>query len=147
MVNEAEDGPAQTPDHGGRDRGGAGESAPLQSRAHFLENWDWSSVTQINRRLCERGSAQSGINRETYDPLAREWEKIQQEKLTLLDTFRWLQRCHRSAPFLFYNGNTFAEIVALLDDGRLEWLPEGSNMPMRCLPESLRRVHQSTIDN
>jgi len=30
--------------------------------------------------------------------------------LTLLETFRFLKSCHRRAPFLFFNGNTFAEI-------------------------------------
>jgi hypothetical protein len=28
----------------------------------------------------------------------------------LLETFQFLQSCHRRAPFLFFNGNTFAEI-------------------------------------
>jgi hypothetical protein len=41
--------------------------------------------------------------------------------LTLLETFQFLRSCHRRAPFLFYNGNTFAEIgralaVALFSD-------------------------------
>jgi hypothetical protein len=31
-------------------------------------------------------------------------------QLTLLETFQFLKSCHRRAPFLFFNGNTFAEI-------------------------------------
>ncbi len=30
--------------------------------------------------------------------------------MTLLETLRFLRSCHRRAPFLFFNGNTFAEI-------------------------------------
>lgn len=30
--------------------------------------------------------------------------------MTLLETFQFLKSCHRRAPFLFFNGNTFAEI-------------------------------------
>jgi hypothetical protein len=36
--------------------------------------------------------------------------------LTLLETLDFLFRCHRSAPFLFFNGNTFAEIGRRLVD-------------------------------
>ncbi|MBI5387231.1 MAG: hypothetical protein HZA90_21400 [Verrucomicrobia bacterium] len=30
--------------------------------------------------------------------------------MTLLETLRFLKSCHRRAPFLFFNGNTFGEI-------------------------------------
>jgi len=30
--------------------------------------------------------------------------------MTLAEAFRFLRSMHRSAPFLFFNGNTFAEI-------------------------------------
>lgn len=41
--------------------------------------------------------------------------------MTLLETFQFLKSCHRRAPFLFFNGNTFAEIgralaIALFSD-------------------------------
>jgi hypothetical protein len=110
MGDETAIGPAGTPDGGGHSRGSRGKPAPLQSRAMFLQNWDWSSVTQINGGLCERGRAQRGINKETHAALAAEWEKQRASELTLLDTFRFLKSCHRRAPFLFFNGNTFAEI-------------------------------------
>ncbi|HEV2318247.1 MAG TPA: hypothetical protein VGV18_00745, partial [Verrucomicrobiae bacterium] len=110
MENETEIGPAETSDGGGHSRRGRSQPAPLQSRAKFLENWSWPSVTQINSGLCERGRAQRGINSETHAAVAAEWEKQRASELTLLDTFRFLKSCHRRAPFLFFNGNTFAEI-------------------------------------
>ena len=107
-------------DISGRSRG---EPAPLQSRAKFLQNWDWPSVTQINGGLCERGRAQRGINPETYAAVAEEWEKRRASELTLLATFQFLQSCHRRAPFLFFNGNTFAEIGRALATALFHNLP------------------------
>src|SRR5258705_6337912 len=110
MSDEAAPGSAEAADGGGHSRGGQGEPAPLQSRANFLQNWNWSSVSQINAGLCQRGRAQSGINSETHRAVEAEWEKARASELTLLETFRFLKSCHRRAPFLFFNGNTFGEI-------------------------------------
>jgi hypothetical protein len=110
MNDETATGPAGTPDGGRHSQRSRGQPAPLQSRAKFLENWNWLSVTQINGGLCERGRAQRGINKETHAAVAEEWEKRRTSELTLLETFQFLKSCHRRAPFLFFNGNTFAEI-------------------------------------
>jgi hypothetical protein len=123
MSSEAETRSSATPDSSGHSSGSRGESTPLQSRAHFLKNWDWSSVTQINSGLCERGRAQRGINSETHAALAEEWQKQQASELTLLETFRFLKSCHRRAPFLFFNGNTFAEIGRALANALFSDLP------------------------
>jgi hypothetical protein len=72
MSDETAIGPAGTLDGGGPSRRSRGQPAPLQSRAKFLENWNWSSVTQINGGLCERGRAQRGINKETHAAAAEE---------------------------------------------------------------------------
>ena len=119
MANEAEIGPAEASEGGRHPQGSRSESAPLQSRAKFLENWNWLSVTQINVGLCERGRAQRGINKETHAAVAEEWEKHQTSELTLLETFQFLKSCHRRAPFLFFNGNTFAEIGRALANALL----------------------------
>ena len=119
MSDETAIGSAGTPDSGRHSQRGRGQSAPLQSRAKFLENWNWLSVTQINVGLCERGRAQRGINKETHAAVAEEWEKHQTSELTLLETFRFLKSCHRRAPFLFFNGNTFAEIGRALANALL----------------------------
>lgn len=110
MSDETANGSAETSHGGGHPPGSRGEPAPLQSRAKFLENWNWASVTQINGGLCERGRAQRGINPETHGAAQTEWEQKRVTELTLLETFQFLRACHRRAPFLFFNGNTFAEI-------------------------------------
>jgi len=102
MDDETAVGSARTSDSSGRPPGGGGESAPLQSRAHFLKNWSWSSVAQINAGLCQRGGAQRGLNSETHE---------------------FLRSCHRKAPFLFFNGNTFAEIGRALANALFSELP------------------------
>jgi hypothetical protein len=116
MGDEAEDGFTQK-GHSGNAPGGRGdEHSPLQSRAAFIENWSWESVISLNRGACERGRAQHGYNSETQEKARRDWEKTRGETLTLLKTLDFLKCCHRTAPFLFFNGNTFAEIARRLVD-------------------------------
>ena len=41
----------------------------------------------------------------------REWEDQQQQVVSLAELIEFLRQCHRRAPFLFFNGNTFADIA------------------------------------
>jgi hypothetical protein len=123
MVDEVAIGSAGATDGGGHPGRSRGEPAPLQGRAQFLKNWDWSSVAQINGGLCERVGAQRGFNSETHAAVAAEWEKRRASALTLLETFQFLRSCHRHAPFLFFNGNTFAEIGRALANALFSDLP------------------------
>lgn len=43
--------------------------------------------------------------------------------MTLLETLQFLKSCHRRAPFLFFNGNTFAEIGRSLATALFSDLP------------------------
>ena len=110
MADEAETGSAGAPDDGRHPQGGGGVGSPLQARAAFLKNWDWQSVISINRGACQRGRAQHGINSETQSACAQEWETLRWQTLTLGETLDKLRGFHRKAPFLFFNGNTFASI-------------------------------------
>ncbi|HEV2694406.1 MAG TPA: hypothetical protein VG347_16050 [Verrucomicrobiae bacterium] len=110
MSDETANGPARTPDRRGPASGGDGFGSPLQTRAAFLKNWDWFVVIRINRGACERGGAQHGFNSETSAACATDWEILRNEALTLAETLDRLRSYHRRAPFLFFNGNTFATI-------------------------------------
>jgi hypothetical protein len=93
--------------HSGRS---SSEQSPLQTRAAFLKNRSWESVISYNQGACSRGGAQHGINSETGGTVATEWEMRRSLESTLIDTYDYLKSCHRKAPFLFFNGNTFADI-------------------------------------
>jgi hypothetical protein len=110
MSDETENRPTGTPNRGGHPPGGGGISSPLQARAEFLKNWDWNAIIGINRGACQRGGAQHGINSEAGAACAAEWETLRSQTLTLGETFDRLRTFHRKAPFLFFNGNTFATI-------------------------------------
>jgi hypothetical protein len=96
--------------------GSAREPASLQGRAAFLQNWDWQLVVRLNERLCGNARAQHGKNSETHATCEKEWREGVKIERTLLETLGWLRSYHRKAPFLFFNGNTFAEIARTLTD-------------------------------
>jgi hypothetical protein len=123
VSDETAIGSAETSDSGGHSGRGRSEPASLQSRAKFLENWSRASVAEINGGLCDRGKAQRGLNSETHTAVGQEWEKRRTSELTLLETFEFLKSCHRRAPFLFFNGNTFAEIGRALGNALFFDLP------------------------
>src|SRR5439155_1479521 len=110
MADETKIGPSGAPDRGGHPRGGSGEQSPLQARAEFLKNRSWELVVGLNRGACARGGAQHGFNRETQAACASEWAAKQGQVLSLNETIDFLRQCHRRAPFLFFNGNTFADV-------------------------------------
>jgi len=103
--------------------GSAGEPASLQGRAAFLQNWDWQFVIRLNERLCGSGGAQHGQNSETHAACEKEWREGVQIQRTILETIDWLRSFHRKAPFLFFNGNTFAEIARTLTDALFAEFP------------------------
>lgn len=110
MDHETADRSAETPPRGGPAGSGQEHGPALRARAAFLENWGWESVVRINRGACERGRAQHGPNPETQAACATRWEAVRFRELSLLETFDLLRRFHQLAPFLFFNGNTFATI-------------------------------------
>jgi hypothetical protein len=104
-------------DHAGDAQGErAGEQSPLQGRAAFIKNWDWQLVTSLNRGSCDRGKALHGHNPATHERSRQRWEDRRSQELTFGETLDFLLECHRSAPFLFFNGNTFGEISRRIAD-------------------------------
>jgi hypothetical protein len=110
MSDETADRSAGAVDGPGHTGGGPGQQSPLQTRAAFLKNRSWEFVVSLNRGACERGRAQHGFNRETQETTKKEWEAQRNSVCSLDETIEFLRYCHRRAPFLFFNGNTFADI-------------------------------------
>ena len=97
MSNEAETGSAGAPDHRGHRGGSGADGSPLQTRAAFIQNWNWESIVSLNGRTCSRSGAQHGINTETGETCAAEWEEKRHQKLTLAETFDFLFHYRKSA--------------------------------------------------
>lgn len=116
MGDETPIRPGEEGDAGDAQKERAGEQSPLQGRAAFIPNWDWRLVTSLNRGACERGKAQFGNSSETHERVRQQWEETRQRELSLGELLDFLRSCHRSAPFLFFNGNTFAEIARRVVD-------------------------------
>jgi hypothetical protein len=110
-------------DTGNGGGGGIGEPTPLQARAAFLANWHWQSVVRLNERLCSGGRAQHGKNSEAHGPCEQEWKTSHASERTVVEALDWLRSFHRKAPFLFFNGNTFAEIARTFTDALFAEFP------------------------
>jgi hypothetical protein len=116
MDNETPIGPAGTPEGRRRPAGSSGEQSPLQARAAFLKNRSWELVIGLNQGACARGSAQHGKNSESYAAVESSWRQRESEISSLAETIEFLRQCHRRAPFLFFNGNTFADVGRTIVD-------------------------------
>jgi hypothetical protein len=125
MNDETAVGSAEAPDGPGHSGGGAGEQSPLQARAQFLKNRSWDLIVGLNRGACARGGAKHGQNSESYETVSAEWELRRPQVQSLDETIEFLRHCHRRAPFLFFNGNTFAEVGRALTDLVFSELPTG----------------------
>lgn len=123
MENEAANRPSEVCNAGRGAQGGAGAESPLQSRAAFLANWSWESVVRHNQGVCQRGGAQHGTNSESVESVRQDWETRRSLELPLDETLDFLRNCHRRAPFLFFNGNTFADIGRTFADYLFAELP------------------------
>ena len=125
MIDEIPSRPGQEADSGHAAAERDAEHSPLQARAAFIENWDWELINSLNRGACERGRAQHGHNRETHAHVQQRWEQFRTREVTFGETLRFLRECHRGAPFLFFNGNTFAEVARRTIDVLLAEFPIG----------------------
>lgn len=122
-MNEASLGFAGAADGGGSSGGDSGQQLALQTRAAFLKNWSWQSVTSLNQAACTRGGAQHGSNPQAQDACRQCWEETRLREASLSDTLDFLRENHRRAPFLFFNGNTFADIGRRTCDALFSELP------------------------
>ena len=109
MSDETPTRSGQTTDGGGLHGGSPGEQSPLQGRAEFFPHGSWELVVSLNRGACARGGAQHGFNSEAARTVEDEWRGKGGVEWTLGDAVDFLRCCHRGAPFLFFNGNTFAD--------------------------------------
>lgn len=80
----------------------------------WLAPFTWEMVTAQNAVLCQ---AKGALHKPTSDghELTRElWLAHHTRVMPLDEAVDLCRRCHRLAPFCFYNGNTFASIIAVV---------------------------------
>jgi hypothetical protein len=77
----------------------------------WLAPFGWDFVTEINRGLCRQKHALHKPASDGHLPAKTFWEGNQSRELHLNEAIEVCLRCHRLAPFCFYNGNTFAAIA------------------------------------
>jgi hypothetical protein len=80
----------------------------------WLESAPWSSVVAINAALCRAGKATHKPTSDGYERTKLFWEENRVKELSLQELLQICFKCHRSAPFCFYNGNTFVTVVKTL---------------------------------
>lgn len=80
----------------------------------WLADFTWDVVTAQNAVLC---AAKNALHKPTSDGHAETkalWDLRHPQVMRLDEAVDLCRQCHRKAPFCFYNGNTFASIIALV---------------------------------
>ena len=77
----------------------------------WLAEVPWDLVIFQNASLCEQKNALHKPTSDGYETTKALWESSHQQPMTLMEAVDLCRRCHRMAPFCFYNGNTFAAIA------------------------------------
>ena len=83
-------------------------------RHAWLAEVPWDLVMFQNAALCQQKNALHKPTSDGHDATKALWESQHQQPMTLFEVVELCRRCHRMAPFCFYNGNTFAAIARLL---------------------------------
>lgn len=77
----------------------------------WLAEVPWDLVIFQNASLCDQKNALHKPTSDGYEATKTPWEASHQQPMTLMEVVELCRRCHRMAPFCFYNGNTFAAIA------------------------------------
>jgi len=80
----------------------------------WLAPFTWEMVTAQNAVLCQAKHALHKPTSDGHDVTGQLWESRHREPMPLDEAVELCRRCHRLAPFCFYNGNTFASIIVLV---------------------------------
>jgi hypothetical protein len=77
----------------------------------WLAAYSWDFVTAQNAMLCAAKRALHRTTSDGHEATRKMWEECHSQEMTLGEAVDICRRCHRGAPFCFYNGNTFAAII------------------------------------
>jgi hypothetical protein len=78
----------------------------------WLKDWPWEQVERLNADICKQGNAQHGRTSDGHATTKAKWQRARaKERLAFAEVLTLCRACHRQAPFLNYNGNTFVALV------------------------------------
>lgn len=77
----------------------------------WLADVPWDLVIFQNASLCQAKNALHKPTSDGYEATKTLWESRHKEPMSLMEVVDLCRKCHRMAPFCFYNGNTFAAIA------------------------------------
>ena len=80
----------------------------------WLADYTWEVVTAQNAVLCAAKNALHKPTSDGHDETKAFWLLQHTQSMRFDEAVDLCRRCHRKAPFCFYNGNTFASIIALV---------------------------------
>ncbi len=80
-------------------------------KRQWLAGYSWEFVTAQNAVLCAAKNALHKPTSDGHETTKAFWESRNQDAMELTEAVEICRRCHRFAPFCFYNGNTFAAII------------------------------------
>ena len=87
------------------------DEATMLAPKKWLEPIPWDVVEFINQSACTRAQAQFGHTSDGYAQAKQLWEQGMTREILLEEALDICLKCHRLAPFLNFNGNTFAGIA------------------------------------
>lgn len=77
----------------------------------WLAEYDWNAITEINSNLCFTQKALHKPTSDGHDACQQFWEATYKTPMLLDEAVEHCRKCHRLAPFCFYNGNTFVAVI------------------------------------
>lgn len=77
----------------------------------WLAPYSWDFVTAQNAVLCQAKHALHKPTSDGHEPAKALWDSRHLESMNLEEAVEICRKCHRLAPFCFYNGNTFTAII------------------------------------
>jgi hypothetical protein len=76
-----------------------------------FQDFDWDYLVSTNQVLCKKSGYQHGVTSDGYEPAKAIFRKAADEpSLDMVSVTETLRQLHKAAPFLFLNGNTFADV-------------------------------------
>jgi len=77
----------------------------------WLAPYSWEFITAQNAALCAAKNAKHGPTSDGHKAAQKMWSAKFAGELSLAEAVELCRKCHQLAPFLFYNGNTFAAVI------------------------------------